>query len=82
MPMAPLRSDSVKLTSHSSGQSEHEKNEHDQTQATARVVPPAPAVRPRGKCANQQKDQEHNENRRHEQPPCVFVSAVVTDKLS
>ena len=73
---------SSKLTSHSSGQCQYEKNEHDQTQATARVVPPAPAVRPRGECTDQQKDQEHKQNRRHEQPPCGFASAVVTDKLS
>ena len=74
--------DPSNLISHSSGQCEDEKNEHDQTQATARVVPPTPAVRPRGECANQQKDQEHNKNRRHEQPPCGFASTVVTDKLS
>src|SRR5690242_18979224 len=48
-------------SSQASGEKQYQHDDHNQTQPTARVIAPRPAVRPSGECAQQKQNQNHQE---------------------
>src|SRR5690348_15065915 len=50
------------LTSKPSRQKQDDHNNHDQSQSSAWVISPRPAVRPRGQRAEQQQNQNYQKN--------------------
>src|SRR5882724_12870647 len=56
----------------SGGECQDHHNQQDQSQTAARVVPPAAAVGPRWKRAEQKKHQKHDQNCSHLSPPRIF----------